>query len=208
MFYLYKFNQLKILCLKICKIIQKDPLHSIFEKEIIIHDNEILFQYLNIFTANYTGISADFKLIHPNRFIWKIFKKIIPEKKISEILKKTTNIWKIIKIIEEKDFIKYIKKNDSKIKKFEFASLMENLFQKYILYRPKWVYQWKEKKNKTLIINSEKSWQIKLWNEIINDNKKLNQSNNNFSNLFYTFKNIIKKKTNYQKEFLLFGLFL
>ena len=86
MFFLYKFNQLNTLFLKICKIIKQKPLPYIFEKEIIIHDNEILFQYLNIFTANYTGISSDFKLINPHIFIWKIFEKTIPKNEIKNIL--------------------------------------------------------------------------------------------------------------------------
>ncbi|WP_261979498.1 exodeoxyribonuclease V subunit gamma [Buchnera aphidicola] len=194
MFYLYKFNQLNRLFLKICKTIQKNPLPYIFEKEIIIHNNEVLFQYLNIFTANYTGISSDFKLINPNIFIWKIFKKIIPEYEVKNILKKTTNIWKIIKIIENKNFFKNIRKNDNKIKKFEFSYLMESLFQQYILYRPKWIQEWQINEQKILKINSEKLWQMKLWNAIIKDNKKFNQSEKNFSSLFCDFKNIIKKK--------------
>ena len=123
MFFLYKFNKLNILFLKICKIIKKKPLPYVFEKEIIVHDNEILFQYLNIFTANYTGISSDFKLINPNVFIWKIFKKMFPECETKNISKKTTNIWKIMKIIEENNFIQNIKKNDKKIKIFEFSKL-------------------------------------------------------------------------------------
>lgn len=200
MFFLYKFNQLNTLFLKICKIIKQKPLPYIFEKEIIIHDNEILFQYLNIFTANYTGISSDFKLINPHIFIWKIFEKTIPKNEIKNILQKTTNVWKIMKIIEKNNFLENIKKNDHKIKKFEFSFLMENLFQKYILYRPQWIQDWKNKENKILKTNSEKSWQIKLWNEIINDNKRLNQSTNNFSSVFYKFENLIKKKVKLPKR--------
>ncbi|QFQ32613.1 exodeoxyribonuclease V subunit gamma [Buchnera aphidicola (Aphis fabae)] len=207
MFFLYKFNQLNILFLKICKIIKKKPLPYIFEKEIIIHDNEVLFQYLNIFTANYTGISSDFKLINPHIFIWKMFKTIISENKVKNILKKTTNIWKIIKIIEENNFLENIKKNDNKIKKFEFAFLMENLFQKYILYRPQWIQEWKKNNIKIPKISSEISWQIKLWNKMINDSKKLNQSTNNFSSLFYEFKNLIKKQVEFpQRIFIIWSL--
>ncbi|QIQ41458.1 MAG: exodeoxyribonuclease V subunit gamma [Buchnera aphidicola (Aphis urticata)] len=195
MFFLYKFNQLNTLFLKICQIIQKNPLTHIFTKEIIIHDNELLFQYLNIFTANHTGISSDFKLIHPKVFIWNILKQIIPENEIKNILKKTTNIWKIMKIIEENDFFENIKQNDNQIKKFEFSCLIEHLFQQYILYRPQWMQKWEKKDKKISTMNSKKLWQIKLWNKIINDdNNHIDQSINNFANLFYKFKNVIQKK--------------
>ncbi|QCI18412.1 exodeoxyribonuclease V subunit gamma [Buchnera aphidicola (Aphis nasturtii)] len=195
MFFLYKFNQLNTLFLKICQIIQKNPLKHIFTKEMIIHDNEILFQYLNMFTANHTGISSDFKLIHPQVLIWKILTQIIPENEIKNILKKTTNIWKIMKIIEENDFFENIKKNDNQIKKFKFSYLMENLFQQYILYRPQWIQKWGKKDNKISTMNSKKLWQIKLWNKIINDNHdNITQPINNFSNLFYKFKHVIQKK--------------
>lgn len=207
MFFLYKFNQLNILFLKICKIIQNKPLDHIFEKEIIIHDNQVLFQYLNIFVANYTGIASDFKLIHPNVFIWKIFKQIIPKNEIKNILKKTTNIWKIMKIIEENNFFKNIKKNDNKVKKFEFSLLIENLFQKYILYRPKWIKEWDHKNDIILKIDSEKLSQIKLWKKITNDNKYFNQSNNNFSSLFYKFKKLIKKKSEFSQRIFIIWSF-
>ncbi len=194
MFFLYKFNQLNTLFLKICKVIQKNPIPYIFEKEIIIHDNEVLFEYLNMFTANYTGISSDFKLIHPKVFIFKIFKKIMPENEVKNILKKTTNIWKIMKIIEENNFFEFIKKNDNTIKKFQFSSFIQDLFQNYILYRPQWIQEWEKKEKIASKINSKKSWQEKLWNEIRNDNKKFNQSIDNFANLFYKFKSLIQKK--------------
>ncbi|CAL4325216.1 RecBCD enzyme subunit RecC [Buchnera aphidicola (Protaphis terricola)] len=194
MLFLYKFNQLNTMFLKICKIIKNNPLPNIFEQETIIHDNNILFEYLNIFNANYTGISSDFKLIHPKKFIWNIFKQIKPEIKKEKILKKTTNIWKIFKLIEKNNFLKNIIVNTNKIKKFEFSLLIENLFQQYILYRPIWINEWEKKEKKIFKINFKETWQIKLWNKIINDNKKLNQSYLNFSNLFSNFKNLIKKK--------------
>ncbi|QFQ32263.1 exodeoxyribonuclease V subunit gamma [Buchnera aphidicola] len=194
MFFLYKFNQLNTLFLKICKVIQKNPIPYIFEKEIIIHDNEVLFEYLNMFTANYTGISSDFKLMHPKVFIFKIFKKIMPENEVKNILKKTTNIWKIMKIIEENNFFEFIKKNDNTIKKFQFSSFIQDLFQNYILYRPQWIQEWEKKEKIASKINSKKSWEEKLWNEIRNDNKKFNQSIDNFANLFYKFKSLIQKK--------------
>lgn len=207
MFFLYKFNKLNTIFSKICKIIKKKPLPYIFDKEILIHDNEVLFQYLNIFIANYTGIASDFKHIHPNVFIWKIFKKIIPEKEIKNIFKKTTYIWKIMKIIEENNFIENIKKNDNKIKKFEFSLLMANLFQKYFLYRPQWMQEWKKQDQNTLKVYSKELWQIRLWNEIIKDNIKFNQSINNFASLFDQFKHAIKKKIDLPKRiFIIWSL--
>lgn len=190
MFFIYKSNQIDVLLLKMCHIIKKKPLSCIFKKEVIINDNKILFQYLNIFIANNIGISANFQSIHPNNFIWSIFKKIYPEIKEEKIFKKSIFLWKIMKIIEKNDFLKNISKKDAIIKKFEFSRLVTNLFEKYILYRPNWINQWEKNENNILNFKKNEEWQIKIWKKIKDDDREKNEFNWNFSNLFYKFESL------------------
>lgn len=194
MFFVYKSNRIDILFSKICEIIKKKPLPNIFEREIIINENEILFQYLNFFVANKSGIAADFKLIHPNSFIWELFKKFLPSIKINNIFSISIIVWKIMQIIEENDFIECIKKDYKIKKKFDFSFLMASLYEKYILFRPNWINIWERKTKEKFKFEKDNKWQIKLWIEIINYTKKLKQSTLHFANLFEKFKKLKKKE--------------
>lgn len=187
MFIVYKSNQINLLLLKISEIIQKKPLSNIFEKEIFLHENKALFQYINIFFAKKIGISANFKLYHPNHFIWKLFQKIL-NKKIQNIFNQTTISWRIMNILNEENIAQYIKKNENKTKKIKFSFLMAKIFRQYLIYRPHWIHNW-EKERMVSKIDKCDLWQIKLWNKIIKNNKK---SNYHFANLFYKFQYLHK----------------
>ncbi|WP_261789592.1 exodeoxyribonuclease V subunit gamma [Buchnera aphidicola] len=194
MFFVYKSNQINILFTEVYKIIKEKPLLNIFDREIIINDNEVLFQYLNTFIANNTGISAYFKLIHPNVFIWKLFKKNLPNIKLNNIFSESIITWKIMKIIEKNCFIEFIQKKDKITKKFDFAFLMARLYEKYILYRPNWINKWEENQKKILKIDTNDEWQGKLWIKIINYTEKLKQSKCHFPNLLKRFILLIKQE--------------
>ncbi|WP_367681847.1 exodeoxyribonuclease V subunit gamma [Buchnera aphidicola] len=208
MFFVYQSNQINILFLEMYKIIKNKPLLNIFEKEVIINENKILFQYLNFFIAKKTGISADFELIYPNVFIWKIFRQIFPELEKRNIFSKSILTWKIMKIIEKNNFIQFIKKSDKINKKFDFSFLMACLYEQYLLYRPKWINEWEKKYKKTSILDHNNIWQVQLWINIIQCTKSLKQPSHHFSNLFEKFKILIKtKKIKFPKRIFIISSF-
>lgn len=192
MFTVYKSNTLNTLLLKAYKIIQEKPLSNIFEKEIFIYESKILFQYLNIFIAEKTGISANLKLYHPNDFIWKLFKIVLSKKDLKNTFTHSMMIWKIMKIVENKKIIEHYNQKEDEFQKFKFSCLMANIFKQYIFYRPNWINEWETQKNISTIDKSDK-WQIELWVEMINNTKKNNQYSDHFSNYFYDFQQLIKE---------------
>lgn len=192
MFSVYQSNQLTVLLSKVCQIIQKKPLPNIFEKEIFIHDNKVLFQYLNIFIADKIGISTGFNLYHPNDFIWKLFRKFSYKKDLKNIFTHSIMTWKIMKILKENSSQNFYQNNNS-MNNFKFSCLMAQIFEQYLLYRPNWINTW-EKNEKILNIDANEKWQKKLWMEIINQTTKYNKYYCHFSNLFYLIQELIKKK--------------
>jgi len=199
MFIVYKSNAINTLLSKVHHIIQKKPLSNIFEKEIFVHDNKIIFEYLNIFFAQKMGISANFKFYHPNTFIWKLFQIILSKKELKNKFTRSIMTWKIMKILDEKKFLEYYNINISKNERFKFSCLMANIFEQYIFYRPNWINEWETGKNISQIVQNEK-WQIKLWMEIVYNTKKIDQYNCHFSNLFYNLEKLIQEKKIKQKK--------
>ncbi|WP_422667354.1 exodeoxyribonuclease V subunit gamma [Buchnera aphidicola] len=200
MFIVYKSNQINILFSKICQIIKKKPMKTPFSKEFFIHDNKILFEWLNMFIANEEGISANFQFYYTHSFIWKIFQMFIPEKKITNIYKTSLMTWNIMNIIEKKNYSHVINIKDNQIKKFKFSFLMAKIFQKYLIYRPQWITMW-EKNNSILNIEKHEEWQIKLWNELNISIKKIDPLPLHFTNIFERIKNIKNEKKNNQYNF-------
>ncbi|WP_264357795.1 exodeoxyribonuclease V subunit gamma [Buchnera aphidicola] len=193
MFIVYKSNSLNRLLLKAYHIIQKKPLSNIFEKEIFVHDNKILFQYLNIFFAEKTGISANFKLYHPNYFIWKLFKIILSKKKLKNTFTHAMIAWEIMKILDNKNFLEYYNEKLDNIQKFKFSFLMANIFEQYIVYRPNWINEW-EKEQNISITDPMAKWQKKLWMKITSNIKKIYPFSCHFAKLFYSIQALIQEK--------------
>lgn len=193
MFIVYKSNNLNTLLSKVCKIIVKKPLYNIFQKEIFINENKVLFQYINIFIANKIGISANFKLYHPSNFIWKLFNIVLPVNNIKNFFTRSSMIFMIMKLIDKNFCFKDITQKNRTIKKFKFAFLMAEIFQQYLIYRPNWINMWEQGQD-TENISQHDKWQIELWNKLIFYNKKHNSECLHFANAFFLFNSLIKTK--------------
>ncbi|QIE02142.1 exodeoxyribonuclease V subunit gamma [Buchnera aphidicola] len=192
MLFVYKSNYLNMLFSKASQIIKEKPLSNVFEKEIFIYDNQILFKYLNIWLAKKNGITANIKLYHADNFLWELLRKILFKTKIKNFFTDSIMMWKIIKILDKKTYdTKFINLNKSE--KFKFSFLMAKIFKKYIFYRPNWINSWSQGVNISNIENDE-IWQIKLWTLIISDMQKYNQSYNNFAHMFKSFNLLVKTK--------------
>jgi exodeoxyribonuclease V gamma subunit len=193
MLIIYKSNDFQFLLRKIYYIIQTQPLNNIFQKEIIIHDNKILFQYLNMFIAKKIGISAHFKLYHPYVFMWKLFKIIYPKKNIKNMFTPSILTWNIMKILDKNIFFHFSNTKKDTLKKFQLAFFMANMFEKYLIYRPSWINQWEQNKH-IKNIDKKQLWQIKMWQEIIRLNKEHNQSIWHFPHFFSYFQSDLHSK--------------
>lgn len=210
MFITYKSNEINTLILKMSEIIQKKPLPSIFEQELLIHDNEVLFEYLNIFIANKLGISANFKYFHPKDFISKILKNNFLKKGSKNVFTQSILTWTIMKLLKKKHFNKYFDSTKNKIKKFKISFLMARIFKKYLIYRPDWINMWEKEENISHFDENDK-WQIILWQEIINDIKNNHSSASHTGNLLDAFKMLIQekkiKKKCFPKRFFIISCF-
>ncbi|QCI21738.1 exodeoxyribonuclease V subunit gamma [Buchnera aphidicola (Hyadaphis tataricae)] len=191
----YQSNELDILLSKICEIIQKNPLCNIFEKEIIIHDNNTLFQYLNIFISNKIGIAANFKLYHPKNFIYQVFERYLSKKFTKNSFNQSSMIWNIMNVLNKNNIFTKIHQPKNMLKRFKLSYFMAKMFEKYLTYRPNWIDSWESKKDQSAFEKCD-IWQIKLWKEIIKDFKKNNKNCDHFSRLFYEFNSL----SNHEKK--------
>ncbi|WP_343377646.1 exodeoxyribonuclease V subunit gamma [Buchnera aphidicola (Formosaphis micheliae)] len=180
MFLIYQSHRFDVLIRQACKIMKDSPLTDPFKKEIFLVKNKETIKWIKILIADKLKISANIEFIDIHNFINKLLLNIIPQNTSPIIYHQSKMIWKIMTIIEkEKTKNLIINKNNSLLKKFQFASYIADLFDQYLIYRPDWIYNWEIDKN-NLIYNTNEIWQKKLWKKLITSNKK-NHKKFNFS---------------------------
>ncbi|MDP4196939.1 MAG: exodeoxyribonuclease V subunit gamma, partial [Bacteroidota bacterium] len=90
---------------------------------------------------------------------------ILPQESLYE---KETLTWKIIDIlprfIELKEFSSlksYLKERESSLKYFQLAEKIASLFDQYLIFRPKWIFDWQKGK--------DNNWQAVLWRALVEE---------------------------------------
>ncbi|QJC33051.1 exodeoxyribonuclease V subunit gamma [Enterobacteriaceae endosymbiont of Donacia semicuprea] len=210
MFTIYYSNNIDIL-LNLIKIqIIKKPLINPLESEIILCNNVSFTKLIKINFSNILGIYGNFNFFSFDKFIWNLFKKIIPNIGKDDFLCKENIIWKIAlifpKLIYTQEFY-YFKKNFYyKIKDFNYlfnlSIQIANLYDKYQKYKPEWLLLWEYNKFFLLLKDKHQIWQAKLWKELLIYYKnKLNKTLWNYGKL-YKFYNKNKKNNNFKYNFL------
>jgi len=82
MLFLYKTNDLNIVVNTICIHIKENPLDNPLTQEIILVHSEEIKQWLNHSLSVKLGITANIKILHIRSYIKKLYKYIIPKKKM------------------------------------------------------------------------------------------------------------------------------
>ncbi|WP_343188121.1 exodeoxyribonuclease V subunit gamma [Buchnera aphidicola (Ceratoglyphina bambusae)] len=151
---MYTSNNIKVLMKKICNIIKKKPLKSIFNKEIFIVQNYKISQWIKHFILKNTGICANIKFYTAENFFWKIIKKYKYKYKNPELF------WKIFSFCNKNNIKNnFVKKNSSQNKKILFSIKISEIFQEYLLHNPKIILNWE----KDITNIKEESFQKEIW---------------------------------------------
>ncbi len=197
MFILYQSNDLEVLQHVMLYKFKKIKKQSY---TILVSDhNSSLF--LKMFLSKKLGICANFNFILPAKFIWNIYKKIIPEISDNYLFKRNNLIFVIMnllpKLLNLKEFFilkKYLSNNLDNIKLYDLSYKIADIYDKYLMYRVDWLYKWE---NYELVDNLRNNihqlWQSILWREIIFFyNKKFNYIWNRCK-IYYNFLDLINK---------------
>lgn len=205
MFILYKSIEFDLLIKKAYDIILNKPLSNPLNQEIFIVSNKDTKQWIKVFIANTYKITCNIKFLKLKNFIFKIFNSIIPNNNSQLEFSQSSITWKIINNPDIINLIQQIilKTNDQN-NIFYIASLISNLFQAYLIYRPDKINAWT--KNKTEKKNLKKYWQQIIWQKIIKYTKTKKKTWH-FSNLLFTTIKKIQKKF-FNRNFLPTRIFI
>ncbi len=215
MFILYQSNSLDVLKHVFLYSFKKN---INYDNTIILVPDHNLSLFLKMFLANNLGICANLNFFLPGKFIWKIYRKFLPQLSKDFFLKKHNLMFIIMNILPKLLYFKefYLLKkylvNDYNYKKlFNLSCKIADIFDKYLIYRIDWLYKWE---NYKLVDNLKDDihqlWQSILWREIVFFYRKKFKFYLNREDIYYKFINllILNKSIlkNYLSELFIFNI--
>ena len=172
-------NRMEILAQELARIV-RTPSPSALTPEIIIVQSRGMERWVSMALAEHNGICAATYFPFPNAFLEDIFKKMKPD--LPEISPFDPEImtFHLMGIIPRQlnqsgfDHLKtYLADDDSGIKLFQLSSRIADLFDQYLVFRPKMIFQWESKKEEK---KQPQVWQAKLWRELAKGNEHMHRA--------------------------------
>ena len=182
MFQIYHSNQLNRLKDLLVVLMKKNPPADPFEDETVVVQSPRMAQWLNLEIAQSMGISASIDFLSADRFIWQQFKSVLDDLPEQNPFNKMSMTWQIMKILPEclddPDFSPlayYLKNDDLGRKRYQLSQKIADIFDQYLLYRPKWIDAWSRASDQEISTWRDdphhaipqwlgaQCWQAKLW---------------------------------------------
>ncbi len=193
MFTVYHSNQLDILKTLTTALIEGRPLTDPFRQEVILVQSPGMAQWLQMELAQTFGIAANIAFPLPATFIWDMFTKVLHDIPKESAFSKDAMTWKLMWLLPQKladkDFIAlrhYLDDDEDKRKIHQLAARVADLFDQYLVYRPKWLQAWENEKEIEGLDESQ-CWQASLWRALCTYTEELQQPEWHRANLYQRF---------------------
>lgn len=144
--------------------------------EIFVVQNYGMGQWLSLHMAREEGIAANMKFEFPSERIWSLIRQVYPD--IPETLPSDRGpmTWTLMELFNDEHFLNdfenlrhYIADDDPTQRAFrswKLASKIADVFDQYLIYRPRMILDWEQRKLNTQRIEAEK-WQSRLWRRLM-----------------------------------------
>ncbi|MEC5318445.1 exodeoxyribonuclease V subunit gamma [Brenneria populi subsp. brevivirga] len=201
MFRVYHSNQLDILKLLMVELIKRQPLADPFQQEVVLVQSPGMAQWLQIELAEHFGIAANIHFPLPGVFLWEMCRRVLPDIPRESAFSKDAMTWKLMHLLPEQlqqpDFSllrRYLQDDGDRRKLHQLAGRIADLFDQYLIYRPKWIEQWRQGR---LVdgLGDDQQWQAAAWRALIDYTRELGQPEWHHANLYQRFINKLEQAT-------------
>jgi len=167
---LIESNRLEVLSQALAETLAT-PLSSPLTPELIVVQSRGMQRWLSMELARMHGICSNIKWPFPNAFVLDMFSRILPGLTLPPIFEKDALMLRIMDCLPDllalKDFARikdYLENDEQGVKLYQFSSMMANLYDQYVIFRPELILRWE--KGKKAPAYPEK-WQAMLWRKVI-----------------------------------------
>ena len=158
-------NQVERLLGRMAQRVSGVPLSSPFLSEAVVVPSPAMARWVNLQLALHHGVAANFEYPLPASFVWKIARSLLDDLPEQDPLNLNVMTWKVFgalpELVSESAFesLRHYLGEDAKgLKRFQLASRIADVFDRYQLYRPALIRQWE--------VGQGGDWQAPLWRRL------------------------------------------
>lgn len=161
---IYTGNRMENLVEALASVVA-EPLASPFVPETIVVQSKGMQRWLAMELAKRFGIWANGEYPFPNKLVWQLFCRTLPNIPDTSFFSPQVLNWKIMGLLPEylqrEEFAAlrhYLEGDSDGLKRFQLAGKIADSFDQYTLFRPEMLLEWEEGKGG--------EWQEILWREL------------------------------------------
>ncbi len=193
MLQLYTGNRLEDLAILLAKILALSPPESPFEDEYVLVQNPGVAQWLKMFLAKQHSIAMGLVFPFPSTFVWQSFAQTLDDIPAQSEFNKPFLVWRLMSLLNKRladdEFQTlnwYLEDDDSQVRRFQLCSIIADVYDQYLVYRPEWIKSWESgdaQDPKLEAIFEQQPWQAILWRDLVTNITEQGKSIYHRSNL-------------------------
>ncbi|MBU5612195.1 exodeoxyribonuclease V subunit gamma [Geomonas azotofigens] len=137
-----------------------------FDKELIVVQSKGMQRWLSMELAARIGVWANGEFLFPNRFVERVFAKVLPDApEEAPLFSPEVLTWRILGLLREatgqpgfEEIAGYLCDDPDGLKRMQLAQRVADTFDRYTVYRPEKLLEWEHGK--------EEHWQAQLWRSL------------------------------------------
>lgn len=191
MFHLYSGNRLEDLAEILAHILNLSVPENPFDQQQILVQSPGMAQWLKMNLATQQGIAAGYEFPLPSTFVWRCFQQTLTDIPNDSEFNKPLLTWRIMRLLdqhlEHPDFQQlawYLAEDDTQIRRFQLCSMIADIYDQYLMYRPDWIAAWEAGDDCPANVVShtqremfaQQIWQPILWRNLVADMVEYDQS--------------------------------
>ncbi|WP_224961741.1 exodeoxyribonuclease V subunit gamma [Geomonas subterranea] len=150
---------------KVVRAPRRAPAHP-FDKELIVVQSKGMQRWLSMELAARIGVWANGEFLFPNRFVERVFAKVLPDApEEAPLFSPEVMTWRILDLLRQsagtpgfEEIAAYLRDDGDGLKRMQLAQRVADTFDRYTVYRPEKLLEWEQ--------GREDHWQAQLWRSL------------------------------------------
>jgi exodeoxyribonuclease V gamma subunit len=165
---LYQSNHLEALAIRLADLLA-EPVSQPLRPEQVIVQHPGMARWLSLRITDRLGVCANLSFPQPGAFIWQLFHTLLPDVPDYDRYQPKRLSWRIHSLLRDCDGIEldsslhdYLASADD-VKRFQLAQQLATLYDRYLVYRPDWIFKWQQGESAV----QGDQWQASLWRHLV-----------------------------------------
>ncbi len=169
----YPANKLEDLAALLERVINLSP-GGVLEPSVVIVESKGMQHWLNMALAGQSKVSMNVSFPMPGNFIWQVVRNVLGAENLpsQSLYQREALAWRLDRLlgadavvsnplcIDATGYWRKADQGEDRLKRYQLASALADLFEQYMLFRPDWIAGWESSE-------AADEWQAYLWRALV-----------------------------------------